>query len=80
MQAVKGIWKLPGGLVDPGESIQTAAIREVYEETGVKTEFKSILAFREMKGYNFGMQDLYFVCLLQPVKDAKIEIIDKLEV
>jgi hypothetical protein len=24
-------WKLPGGLVDPGEDLQSAAIREVFE-------------------------------------------------
>ncbi|XP_023346586.1 nudix hydrolase 8 [Eurytemora carolleeae] len=33
-------WKLPGGYVDPGEEIHEAAIREVMEETGVKTEFQ----------------------------------------
>ena len=33
----KGLWKIPGGAVDPGETIPEAAIREVWEETGVKT-------------------------------------------
>ncbi|PKI76857.1 hypothetical protein CRG98_002843 [Punica granatum] len=41
-----GLWKLPTGVVNEGEDIHLAAIREVKEETGVETEFVEILAFR----------------------------------
>ncbi|WP_445489378.1 NUDIX hydrolase [Niallia sp. 03133] len=30
-----GVWGLPGGLMEPGESTEETAIREVYEETGL---------------------------------------------
>jgi 8-oxo-dGTP diphosphatase len=44
-------WKLPGGLVEEGESIEQAALREVWEETGVKCAFKQIVGFRELLKY-----------------------------
>ncbi len=34
----RGVWDLPKGKVDPGESSKRAAIREVLEETGVKAK------------------------------------------
>lgn len=33
-----GRWGLPGGAVEPGESVQTAVVREVQEETGLVVE------------------------------------------
>lgn len=39
-----GIWELPGGHIDPGESVLEAAVREVREETGLEVEILSNLA------------------------------------
>ena len=60
-------WKIPGGLVDSGEYLSEAVEREVREETGVHAKFKGILTLREKRVYNFGRNDIYFVCLLEPV-------------
>src|SRR5689334_7979275 len=36
-------WSIPGGRVEPGETLVTAAIREVLEETGVPIRLDGIL-------------------------------------
>uniref|UniRef100_A0A4W3HT65 Nucleoside diphosphate-linked moiety X motif 6 n=1 Tax=Callorhinchus milii TaxID=7868 RepID=A0A4W3HT65_CALMI len=45
------------------------AVREVFEETGVKTEFKSLLSIRQQHNHPgaFGKSDMYIVCRLTPV-------------
>lgn len=38
-----GLWGFPGGKIDLGETIDAAAIRELYEETGIEAAFERIL-------------------------------------
>jgi 8-oxo-dGTP pyrophosphatase MutT (NUDIX family) len=33
----RGTWELPGGTVEPGESLQETVVRELAEETGIRT-------------------------------------------
>lgn len=64
------IWKIPGGMLDPGEYIPEAVIREVLEETGIQTQFLGILNVRHHHTAQFGNSDLYWTCLLKPLTNA----------
>lgn len=46
----RGSWCLPGGLVDPGETVEMAAIREVEEETGLKVSIERIVGIYSAPG------------------------------
>lgn len=60
-------FKMPGGLLNFGEHLADGVMREVYEETGVRTRFESVVCFRHQHGYRFGKSDIYFVCRLAPI-------------
>ncbi|XAR55249.1 NAD(+) diphosphatase [Bertholletia excelsa] len=74
-----GVWKIPTGVVNEGEDICMAAIREVKEETGIDTEFLEVLAFRQSHQSFFTKSDLFFVCMMRPLslhiqkEDSEIE-------
>ncbi|KAL2473521.1 Nudix hydrolase 2 [Forsythia ovata] len=75
----KGVWKFPTGVVDEGEDICNAAVREVKEETGIDSKFVEVIAFGQRHKSFFEKSDLFFVCMLQPLsfnlwpQEAEIE-------
>jgi len=60
-------YKLPGGTLQSGEDLVDAVVREVLEETGIQTNFESLVCLRQMHGYRHGKSDFYFVCRLTPL-------------
>lgn len=53
----KGLLILPGGYLNHGETPEQAAVREVWEETGVRVETE------ELVGIRFNAQDWYVIFL-----------------
>lgn len=43
-------WSIPGGRVEPGESLASAAVREVLEETGVPAKLDGVLRVEHSPG------------------------------
>jgi len=67
-------WKFPGGMIDPYEHIEDAVKREVFEETGVETEFVSFIGFRHHHAGQFQTSNIYGICRLNPLShEIKIQ-------
>ena len=72
-------YKLPGGHIELGETIEDAVIREVREETGIHTTFSAILGMASTHPYRFGKSNIYIVCKLTPLS-TQINIQDTHEI
>jgi 8-oxo-dGTP pyrophosphatase MutT (NUDIX family) len=68
-----GFYKLPGGALTQGEHLAEAAVREVFEETGVRTKFEALVCLRHWHGYRYGKSDIYFVARLAPLSEEILQ-------
>ncbi len=75
-----GKWLIPGGLVDPGETLQEAVIREICEETGQYVIPLGIIGVRTMVRESDRLTDLYCIFLCELQTDQKEFTIDQAEV
>ena len=80
-----GAWGLPGGGLEPHESLADCARREVLEETGVTVRVGTIAflqewvvphytrALEEGDGYDYGLEVFHFAYPEEPVPDPRPE-------
>ena len=61
----KGYWALPGGRVDPGETVEQTIVREVKEETGLDVAVVRKIGEYHEQGVQDGEEyDYYPACFL----------------
>ena len=70
-----GHWLIPGGYLEPGETLAQGASREIWEEAGVRVQIEGIIAVRS-RTQDEGSTDTYVVFLavatgLEPRPDNK---------
>jgi ADP-ribose pyrophosphatase YjhB (NUDIX family) len=53
-----GLWSLPGGRIEPGETDQQAVAREMLEETGLRVECRHLLGTAELPGLDGAVIDV----------------------
>ncbi len=73
-----GLWSVPGGKMEAGESMSEACQREVLEETGLKINTKSVLAVveRRLEGFHYVIIDF----LAELTKDQDIDPVAETDV
>jgi ADP-ribose pyrophosphatase YjhB (NUDIX family) len=70
---------MPTGLLDPGEDVGEAAVRELKEETGLDGTLERVLGVRQAHSPSRA-SDLFFICLLKLKNPLQVPILQEEEI
>lgn len=70
-----GMWAMPGGMLEVGESPAEGTLREVLEETGVHCQVRSLIGVFDSQrtGGKTRFHLYHFTFLCEPIKDEPVE-------
>ena len=73
------IYKLPGGMLEPTQSLEEGVVREVWEETGIKAKLIKMVSLLNSHPFTFNKSNMYIVFQLEALSE-EINVIDTHEI
>jgi ADP-ribose pyrophosphatase YjhB (NUDIX family) len=65
-EPLKGYWSLPGGLVETGERLEAAVVREIFEETALRIQPTALFEiFERIMPDAFGRAEYHYVLVVK---------------
>lgn len=65
----KKYWTLPGGAIEPGETIKEATIREVHEESNMKVLHQELIGYQDIYEPDKTLRQTRSFCIVEPYGD-----------
>jgi len=75
----KNYWSLVGGKIEFGESVEEAAERELFEETGIKAKFEKLAGLASEVICKKGQKTKHFILFVTKLKAEKFDITESEE-